>query len=265
MARKTSRTHAQGEASRRSILESTVRIAGERGYVGATMAQIVKASGLPASSVYWHFNSKDDLLADAIEHGFRTWEAVEPQLARHRRAAHGRPDLSTSSASPPSRPAMTRASGGWDCCSPSRPDPPSDRHRATASSRSARTPSACCDPGGVPRWRRPATSRRRTRTLSRCSPSPCSTAPTCPASLDLRGTVRRSCALLANGLAAAARHPGSRETHRARHRRPGPVGRNRRRATRVVPSCSARLPRSPPRAATKARPSRGSPSGQACR
>jgi len=79
MARKTSRTHAQGEASRRSILESTVRIAGERGYVGATMAQIVKASGLPASSVYWHFNSKDDLLADAIEHGFRTWEASEPR------------------------------------------------------------------------------------------------------------------------------------------------------------------------------------------
>ncbi len=79
MARKTSRIHAQGEASRRSILESTVRIAGERGYVGATMAQIVKASGLPASSVYWHFNSKDDLLADAIEHGFRTWEAVAPR------------------------------------------------------------------------------------------------------------------------------------------------------------------------------------------
>ena len=79
MARKTSRTHSQGEASRRSILESTVRIAGERGYVGTTMAQIVKASGLPASSVYWHFNSKDDLLADAIEHGFRSWEAAEPR------------------------------------------------------------------------------------------------------------------------------------------------------------------------------------------
>jgi AcrR family transcriptional regulator len=81
MARKTTRTHAQGETSRRSILESTVRIAGERGYVGATMAQIVRASGLPASSVYWHFRSKDELLADALEHGFRTWEASEPRWA----------------------------------------------------------------------------------------------------------------------------------------------------------------------------------------
>lgn len=81
MARKTSRTHAQGESSRHAILESTVRLAGERGYVGATMAQIVKASGLPASSVYWHFNSKDELLADAIEHGFRSWEAAEPRWA----------------------------------------------------------------------------------------------------------------------------------------------------------------------------------------
>lgn len=79
MARKTRRTHAQGEASRRAILEATVRLAGERGYVGTTMNRIVKASGLPASSVYWHFNSKDELLADALEYDFARWFAAEPR------------------------------------------------------------------------------------------------------------------------------------------------------------------------------------------
>ncbi|MBC9735198.1 TetR/AcrR family transcriptional regulator [Nocardioides marmotae] len=71
MARKTTRQHSQGEASRRTILDATLQIAGERGYVGTTMAKVTKASGLPASSVYWHFRNKDELLADALDHGYR--------------------------------------------------------------------------------------------------------------------------------------------------------------------------------------------------
>ena len=78
MARQTNRRHAQGEASRRTILDATLRIAGERGYVGTTLAQVTKASGLPASSVYWHFQNKDELLADAVEHGFRMWDDATP-------------------------------------------------------------------------------------------------------------------------------------------------------------------------------------------
>ena len=76
MARKTSRRHPQGEASRLAILDATLRIAGERGYVGTTMAQVTRASGLPASSVYWHFHNKDDLLADALDHGFSQWDST---------------------------------------------------------------------------------------------------------------------------------------------------------------------------------------------
>jgi AcrR family transcriptional regulator len=79
MARKTTRRHEQGEASRRTILDATLRIAGERGYVGTTMAQVTKASGLPASSVYWHFKNKDELLADSLEHGFQLWDSVAPR------------------------------------------------------------------------------------------------------------------------------------------------------------------------------------------
>ncbi|WP_121257703.1 TetR/AcrR family transcriptional regulator [Nocardioides ferulae] len=79
MARKTTRHHAQGEESRRTILDAALRIAGERGYVGTTMAQLTKASGLPGSSVYWHFRNKDDLLADALDHGYRRFSEEHPR------------------------------------------------------------------------------------------------------------------------------------------------------------------------------------------
>lgn len=87
MARKTSRRHAQGDASRRTILDATLRIAGERGYVGTTMSLVKKASGLPASSLYWHFESKDELLADALDHGFALWHERAPRWSTQPRGA----------------------------------------------------------------------------------------------------------------------------------------------------------------------------------
>jgi AcrR family transcriptional regulator len=68
-----SRANDRGEGSRLSLLEATLRLAGERGYVGTTMARITRATGLPASSVYWHFGSKDQLIAEAVAHGFQAW------------------------------------------------------------------------------------------------------------------------------------------------------------------------------------------------
>jgi AcrR family transcriptional regulator len=79
MARKTSRTHAQGDVSRRAILDATLRIASERGYVGTTVAQVKRATGLPASSLYWHFKDKDDLIADALDHAFALWHEHSPR------------------------------------------------------------------------------------------------------------------------------------------------------------------------------------------
>ena len=63
MARKTERRHKQGDESRQAILEATLSIAAERGYDGTTVALVQEATGLPASSIYWHFGSKDQLLA----------------------------------------------------------------------------------------------------------------------------------------------------------------------------------------------------------
>ncbi|MER7184025.1 TetR/AcrR family transcriptional regulator [Streptomyces hyaluromycini] len=74
----TRRKRANGVESRQRILDATVEIAGERGYDGTSIAAVSAKCGLPASSIYWHFKDKDDLIAAVIERSFETWlRAVE--------------------------------------------------------------------------------------------------------------------------------------------------------------------------------------------
>jgi AcrR family transcriptional regulator len=73
---------ANGEASRRRILEAAADIAGERGYEGTSINLVSERSGLPASSIYWHFKDKDELIAAVIDRSFQQWvEAVGRPLS----------------------------------------------------------------------------------------------------------------------------------------------------------------------------------------
>lgn len=71
--RKTRRRRANGEQSRTRILDAASEIAGERGYEGTSIALVSSKCGLPASSIYWHFKDKDDLIAAVIERSFARW------------------------------------------------------------------------------------------------------------------------------------------------------------------------------------------------
>ena len=70
---KARRKRAQGEESRQRILDAAAEIAGERGYEGTSVALVSERSGLPASSIYWHFDDKDHLIAAVIERSFDGW------------------------------------------------------------------------------------------------------------------------------------------------------------------------------------------------
>jgi AcrR family transcriptional regulator len=70
------RKRADGELSRERILDAATEIAAERGYEGASIALVSKKCGLPASSIYWHFKDKDDLIAAVIERSFAGWLAA---------------------------------------------------------------------------------------------------------------------------------------------------------------------------------------------
>jgi AcrR family transcriptional regulator len=70
------RRRANGEASREKVLDAAAEVAGERGYEGTTINLISERSGLPPSSIYWHFKDKDDLIAEVIGRSYSRWEAA---------------------------------------------------------------------------------------------------------------------------------------------------------------------------------------------
>jgi AcrR family transcriptional regulator len=67
---------ADGELSRNRILDAATEIAAERGYEGTSIGAVSAKCGLPASSIYWHFKDKDDLIAAVIERSFDNWLGV---------------------------------------------------------------------------------------------------------------------------------------------------------------------------------------------
>lgn len=67
------RRRVDGELSRERILDAASEIAAERGYEGTSIALVSAKCELPASSIYWHFKNKDDLIAAVIERNFASW------------------------------------------------------------------------------------------------------------------------------------------------------------------------------------------------
>ncbi len=63
------RKQQQGEQSRELILDATEQLMATRGFAATSISDIRKACGLPASSIYWHFGSKEGVLAAVMERG----------------------------------------------------------------------------------------------------------------------------------------------------------------------------------------------------
>lgn len=55
------------------LLRAAGELARERGVDGATVSALCKRAGLPVSSVYWHFEDKDDIFASVIRDDFERW------------------------------------------------------------------------------------------------------------------------------------------------------------------------------------------------
>lgn len=61
----------QGERSREEILDAASRMMSQKGFEGTSIADLGRESGLPNSSIYWHFSSKAGILAAVMERGAR--------------------------------------------------------------------------------------------------------------------------------------------------------------------------------------------------
>ena len=74
--------------TRQQILEAAIAVIAEKGFVEASMNDIVRASGLSKGGVYWHFKSKDDVIAAVFDAFFAgQMAALDAMLAQPGSAA----------------------------------------------------------------------------------------------------------------------------------------------------------------------------------
>src|SRR5262249_51264472 len=73
----------KGDKTRERIIEQAAPIFNQRGYDGASMAELMAATGLEKGGIYRHFNSKEEIAAEAFDYAWRsTFELRTKDLGR---------------------------------------------------------------------------------------------------------------------------------------------------------------------------------------
>ena len=72
----------RGARSREALLDAAERLMAEHGYDGATVAALVDEAGVPASSIYHYFGSKEGVLLAVMERGAERFFEALPDLDR---------------------------------------------------------------------------------------------------------------------------------------------------------------------------------------
>jgi len=78
MSEPLTKKQQQGLESRELILDATERLMATKGYAATSISDIRNACGLPPSSIYWHFGSKEGVLAAVMERGANRFFAAIP-------------------------------------------------------------------------------------------------------------------------------------------------------------------------------------------
>ncbi len=64
----------QGEQTRQAIIEVTTRLFADKGYAGTSLDLVAKAAKTSKSSIFWHFDNKEDLLFTVVDRAMTEWE-----------------------------------------------------------------------------------------------------------------------------------------------------------------------------------------------
>ena len=80
----------RGSRSREAVLDAAERLMAEHGYEAATVAALVEEAGVPPSSIYHYFGSKEGVLLAVMERGAeRFFESLPiPERRRGSQVAH---------------------------------------------------------------------------------------------------------------------------------------------------------------------------------
>jgi AcrR family transcriptional regulator len=75
--------NSRGRRSRELVLDAAERVMSEQGYEASTIGRVVSEAGIPLSSVYHYFGSKDGVLLAVLERGAqRFFEDLPPVRSR---------------------------------------------------------------------------------------------------------------------------------------------------------------------------------------
>src|SRR5215470_11002733 len=69
----------KGEQTRQEIIRKAAPIFNQKGYDGAALSDLMRATGLEKGGIYRHFESKQDLASDAFDHAWKI--AMETRFA----------------------------------------------------------------------------------------------------------------------------------------------------------------------------------------
>lgn len=64
----------QGQQTRQTIIDVTTRLFATRGYAGTSLDLIAKEASTSKSSIFWHFENKEDLLFTVVDRAMSDWE-----------------------------------------------------------------------------------------------------------------------------------------------------------------------------------------------
>ncbi|MCZ7628527.1 MAG: TetR/AcrR family transcriptional regulator [Microthrixaceae bacterium] len=87
-------SHSAGvrsSTSKEAILGAATELMAERGFAATSIGSICKATELAPTAIYWHFGSKDGLLAAIVERSIERWYAELVQAMGERPAPTSAP------------------------------------------------------------------------------------------------------------------------------------------------------------------------------
>jgi AcrR family transcriptional regulator len=73
------KARAGGPTASVDLLDAAERLMGERGYAATPVSVISREAGVAITSLYWHFGSKEGLLARVMERGANRWFDALPR------------------------------------------------------------------------------------------------------------------------------------------------------------------------------------------
>jgi len=87
----------RADATREQILAEAARLFRQQGYAATTLRQVADAAGIKAGSIYYHFDSKDQILGEVLDKGIelvmqavrQRIDALPPDASYRQRIAAG--------------------------------------------------------------------------------------------------------------------------------------------------------------------------------